>query len=155
MAKALARDFLEELVTELPDTSALPVPQLTDLLVSIDQDIVDMALKGFTPADMALRLVVPQSTILSTLKRKDIQEAISQSQEALDELRLSKLKSWYGDVLDARIEEVENAGESTRKDTLEVVKAYGDLLIAEKKSRKPEAEQNIYLNILNQVMETK
>lgn len=152
--KSLARDFLEELTEEpLAILEDLPKPALTNLLVSLDQDIVDLALKGYTPEDMALRLALPTSTILATLKRKGIQDAISTSQESLDELRLAKLKTWYGDVLDARIEDAESAGESTRKDTLEVVKAYGDLLMAEKKNRKPEGEQNIYLNILNSVME--
>lgn len=148
-----ARDFLEDLTEASLITLDTPVPQIIELLPSLEQDIVELVLRGVTPEDISLRLVIPKTVVMATLKRKDIQDAISNTQEILDEVRISKLKNWYGEVLDARIEDAENAGESTRKDTLDVVKAYGDLLLAEKKGRKPEAEQNIYLNILNKVME--
>ena len=148
-----ARDFLEDLTEASLITLDTPVPQIVELLPSLEQDIVELVLRGFSPEDISLRLVIPRTTIMATLRRKDIQDAISSTQEILDEVRISKLKNWYGEVLDARIEDAENAGESTRKDTLDIVKAYGDLLLAEKKGRKPDAEQNIYLNILNKVME--
>jgi len=149
-----ARDFLEELdppeLIELPESIQI-LPSL-NLFKPLEQDIIELRVKGSSPADISLRLAIPTSTIIEILKRKDVKEHVEQLLELLDQARIDKLKGWFEEVIDDRISEVDSAGESTRKDTLEVVKAYADLLTSEKKSRKPQEADNIYVSILNQVM---
>jgi hypothetical protein len=152
--KTQARDFLAEL--EEPVLEVLPevtIAPSTKLLDTVHQDILELLVKSVSIPDIALRLRLPESTVRAIAVRKDTQDSLRLLTESMDELRILKLKNWYEGVIDDRIADTDNLGETTRKDTLEVVKGYQDLLLQEKKQRKPEAEQNIYVNILQQIME--
>jgi hypothetical protein len=148
-----ARDFLEELGEE-----ALPfLPEVTKqpsalLLQPIEQDVIAFSVQGLSVDDIALRLATPKSVIQGILVRKDVQEELRVAIESMNDRRLNRINSIIDTIVDARLEEYENPSEATKRDLVDILKIQGDLLSAEKKSRKPDAEQNIYVNILNQVM---
>ena len=154
MSEITVRDFLSELdepVLEiLPEVTVQPSKLL---LQESEQSILEFMLKGLSIEDIALRMGMTTAMVRSIVTRKDMQEELRVMTESLDELRISRLKGILESVIDARLDEVENPGEATKKDLLDVLKVYQDLLSSEKKSRKPTEEQNIYVNILNQVME--
>ena len=133
-----------DIKTQLPSLALFP---------KVEQDIIEAYLKTPNPDAISLTLAIPKSAILAVLKRKDVREHIESLKEILDNARIDRLKALLEDTIDARLDEVENLADLSRKDTLEVIKVYQDLLLTEKKGRKPEAEQNVYVNILNQVIE--
>ncbi len=149
-----ARDFLAEL-----EEPMLPyLPEVTEqpsalLLKPLERAVIEAFLEGSSEADIALRLALPRSTITAILSDKVVQEELRVAQEALNDRRLARISNILDSIVEARVEEFENASESSKKDLADLLKIHGDLLIADRKSRKPDAEQNTYINILSQVME--
>lgn len=144
------RDFLEE-ISE-PELQYLP--EVTEqpsrlLLQPIEQQVLELVAQNVQLQDIALRLAVPVTVIRAIMSKKDFQREL----EHIDDLRAHKLKNILEGIIDARLDEVENPAEATKKDLVDVIKVYSDLLSSEKKSRKPEEQQSVYINILNQVME--
>jgi len=158
-----ARDFLSELDAP-PSPIAMPVVAEiaedidTGLAVfsAIERKVIELALDTHSPDTIALRLALPVSIVRSILARKDIKEHLQYLSTELNATEVLRLKGLYGKLLDSRLTEADgDLSKLSRRDTLDIMKAYQDLLMAERKSQKPEQEQNIFVNILNQVMETK
>ena len=147
------RDFLEELEDEplafLPEVTKQPSALL---LQPMEQDVIAFSVQGLSLDDMALRLATPKSVIQAILSRKGVQEELRVAIEAMNDRRLNRINSILDNIVDARLEEYENPSEATKRDLVDILKIQGDLLAAEKKSRKLDTEQNVYINILNQVM---
>lgn len=150
MNQSKVRDFLAEISEpELP-----MLPEVTEqpsrlMLQPIEQQVLELVAQNVQIEDIALRLAAPVSVIRSVMSKKEFKQEL----EHLDDLRAHKLKSLLEGMIDARLEDTENLGEVSRKDTLDIIKTYSDLLTSERKARKPEEQQSVYINILNSVME--
>lgn len=150
MNQSKVRDFL----AEISEPELLTLPEVTEqpsrlMLQPIEQQVLELVAQNVQIEDIALRLATPVSVIRSVMSKKDFKQEL----EHLDDLRAHKLKSLLEGMIDARLEDTENLGEVSRKDTLDIIKTYSDLLTSERKSRKPEEQQSVYINILNSVME--
>lgn len=151
MNQSKVRDFLEE----ISDPELQHLPEVTEqpsrlLLQPLEQQVLELVAQNVQVEDIALRLATPVSVIRSVMSKKDFKQEL----EHLDDLRAHKLKSLLEGMIDARLEDNENLGEVSRKDTLDIIKTYSDLLTSERKSRKPEEQQSVYISILNSVMES-
>ena len=156
-----ARDFLAELDT--PNTEPIVIPEAIpeDTIATEDKlmvfkpmerQVIEHALDGSSPDTIALRLALPVSTVRSILSRKDTKEYLQHLSEELNAMEVMRLKSMYTKLLDARLEEADgDIAKVSRKDTIDIMKAYQELLIAERKSQKPDQEQNIFVSILSQI----
>ena len=152
MNQSKVRDFLEEIshIQELPI-----LPEVTEqpsrlLLQPIEQQVLELVAQNVQIEDIALRLATPVSVIRSITSKKDFKQEL----EHLDDLKSLKLKNILDSIIDARLNEFENPAEATKKDLVDVIKVYGDLLTSDRKARKPEEQQSVYINILNQVMDS-
>jgi hypothetical protein len=153
-----ARDFLLEL-DQPPEPIALPeldtIEETKSLQVfkPLERQVIELALDALSPDTIALRTALPVSVVRAILARKDVKEHLEFLSTELNAAEVIRLKSLYGKVLDARIEEADgDLSKLSKRDTLDIMKAYQELLVAERKAQKPEQEQNVFINILNQVM---
>jgi hypothetical protein len=116
--------------------------------------LIELTLENLTVDVIALRLALPKGTVIALLSKPDIQEHLRVLSEAMNQMETLRLKGLCERMLDEKLSEAEENGTSiTKKDALEIVKVYHDIVSAERKSKQPKEEQNIYLNILTQVMQ--
>ena len=159
----IVKDFLDELdqvidepMEVMEDTADehLPIPVEDSLRAfkPIEQKIIEYTIAGDSADTIALKTALPVSTVHQLRSRSDIKDYIVLLRDSIQENELARLQGLYGKMIDARVDSVDDLADLSRKDTLDMMKAYQDLLLASKKLQKPEAEGNIFVNILQQVM---
>lgn len=146
-------DDLDDLSVDL-----VPIEPTTDtpslqLFSKTERDIIEMSLGNMTIDTIALRLALPKSTVVQLLAKPDIQDHLKMLSESMNQMETMRLKGLCERMIDEKIALAEETDSAlTKKDILEVIKVYNDILSAERKSKEPKAEENIYVNILNQVI---
>ncbi len=136
---------------ETPSTTPTDLPSLK-LFPKMEQRIMDLYMEDPSLHAIALKCALPVVVVMAVVKRRDVREHLEALIEIRDTARIEKLKLILEGAIEARVDEVDSLADVSKKDTLEILKVYSDILATEKKSRKPDAEQNVYVNILNQVM---
>ena len=154
-------DFLEL------DSQSLPVPTLDPpehkddledtiipslaLFKPMERKVIELASRSNSLGDISLKLALPLSTVEAILCRKDVQEHLVMLSDAMNQVSMMRLKGILQESIESRIEGTDDMADISRKDTLELIKAYADIITSERKLKAPEKEQNIYLNILQSV----
>ena len=124
------------------------------LFTKTERALIELSLEGLDVNTIALRLALPKSTVMALLAKSDVQDHLRELSESVNQMETLRLKAICERMLDEKLSEAEENGTSlTKRDALEVIKVYHDIVSAERKSRQPKEEQNIYVNILNQVMD--
>ena len=120
----------------------------------LERRMIELTTNGDSLDIVSLKVALPVSVVKTFISRKDVRDHIKSLSESLNEMGLLRIKAIYSKMLDARMDEVDgDMSQLSKKDTLDVIKAYQELIIAERKSMKPETQQNVFVNILNQIME--
>lgn len=146
-------DDLEIIELAPMERSELEVPSL-QLFNKTERSVIELSLEGLDINTIALRLALPKSTVASILAKSDVQDHLRELSEAMNQIETMRLKAICERMLDEKLAEAEENGTSlTKRDALEVIKVYHDIVSTERKSKAPKEEQNIYVNILNQVMD--
>lgn len=138
-----------ELLT--PDVSTDTPSLLT--FSKLERDIIELSLEALPPDTIALRLALPKSAVMAILAKPDVQEHLKMLSESMNQLETLRLKGLCERMIDEKISQAEENDEAlTKRDLLEVMKVYNDILAAERKAKAPKAEENVYVNILNQII---
>ena len=121
-----------------------------------ERNILDLALKGRAPGVIAAQLNLPQSFVRGFLLRKEAKEYLRDLKEAKSQLIQLKALDIFSDIIDARVDQLEESGgsyaELSRKDTVDILRAAVELASGIDKSREKADEGDVYVNILQQVM---
>lgn len=143
-------DDLDINLEVLPPTTDTPSLQLFS---KTERDLIELALGNMTVETMALRLALPKSTVVQLLARQEVQDHLRMLSESMNQMETMRLKGLCERMIDEKITLAEeNDTALSKKDILEIVKVYNDILSAERKSKEPKEQENVYINILNQVM---
>lgn len=127
-------------------------PSMT-LFSKVERDLIELALSNQTVETIALRLALPKSMVLQLLARKEVQEHLKLLSESMNQMETLRIKGLCERMIDEKIALAEETDSAlSKKDTLDIIKVYADILAAERKSKAPNPEENIYISILNQVM---
>jgi len=136
------------------------MPKPTDLIVdpigdicatSVERDIVKMAVKGTSSAQIAHRLQVPEAEIVRYLRRPEVREYLQELREIANEMDQSRLASILRESIDKRVADAEDMGAISKKDTLDLIRVYADLINNINKGKKEAEEDNVLIQIYNQV----
>lgn len=135
----------------------LPLEPITDpsLLTfsKTERGIIELSLEALPIDTIALRMALPKSVVMTILAKPEIQEHLKLLSESMNQMETLRLKGLCERMIEEKVSEAEeNDSALTKRDLLEVMKVYNDILVAERKAKAPKAEENIYVNILNQVM---
>jgi hypothetical protein len=138
----------------VPEIKEVPSDDIIKKLLSpLERDIVDLYLEKVPLEAMSLRLALPQSTIMNILAKPEMQEQLRYLSESMNAIETMRLKGLCERMIGEKVALADEAdSELSRKDILEVMKVYNDILSAERKAKEPRKEQNIFIDILNQVM---
>lgn len=118
-----------------------------------ERDIIELSLEALPIDTIALRMALPKSVVMTILAKAEIQEHLKSLSESMNQMETMRLKGLCERMIEEKVSEAEeNDSALTKRDLLEVMKVYNDILAAERKAKAPKAEENIYVNILNQVM---
>jgi len=147
-------DSLDDLtIPSLDIEPTMDTPSL-QLFSKTERDIIELSLSNLTVDTIALRLAIPKSAILQILAKVNIQDHLRMLSESMNQMETMRLKGLCERMIDEKISEAEESDQAlTKKDILEVVKVYNDILSAERKAKAPKEQENIYINILNQVID--
>jgi len=147
-------DSLDDLtIPSLDIEPTMDTPSL-QLFSKTERDIIELSLNNLTVDTIALRLAMPKSAILQILAKVNIQDHLRMLSESMNQMETMRLKGLCERMIDEKISEAEESDQAlTKKDILEVVKVYNDILSAERKAKAPKEQENIYINILNQVID--
>ena len=120
-----------------------------------ERKILEYTLKGMTPETTAVSLGLPKAFVRGFLLKKDVKGYLRELKEAKSQLMQLRALDIYGEIIDARIDKMQEEGEGyeslSKKDTVDILRAAIELSNGIDKSRAGEAEGDIYVNILNQV----
>ena len=120
-----------------------------------ERKILEYTLKGMTPETTAVSLGLPKAFVRGFLLKKDVKDYLRELKEAKSQLMQLRALDIYGEIIDARIDKMQEEGEGyeslSKKDTVDILRAAIELSNGIDKSRAGEAEGDIYVNILNQV----
>lgn len=146
---AIATDDIEGEAKDIVDASAYSFSKT-------ERNILDLALKGRAPGVIAAQLNLPQSFVRGFLLRKEAKEYLRDLKEAKSQLIQLKALDIFSDIIDARVDQLEESGgsyaELSRKDTVDILRAAVELASGIDKSREKADEGDVYVNILQQVM---
>lgn len=118
-----------------------------------ERRIIELALSNNSADTIALKMALPPLAIKKILAREDISGYIRSISEELNAMEVARLKSLYASMIDARVEEGDgDMSKVSKKDTLDIMKAYGELIMSERKTKVEDKENNVFVNILNQIM---
>lgn len=147
-------DDLDDLTVNIESQPLGDTTPSLQLFSKTERDIIELSLGNLTVDTIALRLALPKSTILQLLAKPELQDHLRMLSESMNQMETLRLKGLCERMIDEKISEAEdNDTALTKRDILEVVKVYNDILSAERKAKAPKEAENIYVNILNQVME--
>jgi hypothetical protein len=150
---ASARDFLDDIDDmTLPPAEPLEDKAITQLLAPLEQQVVELYLQKLPVDTIALRLALPKSTVMTLLAKPEIQEQLRHLSESMNVIETMRLKGLCERMIEEKISLAEETDQAlSKKDLLEVMKVYNEILSAERKAKEPKQEQNIFIDILKQV----
>lgn len=121
-----------------------------------ERKIIDLAIRGRTPGVIAAQLNLPAGYIRGFLLKKETKDYLRELKEAKSQLIQLKALDIFGEIIDARVDQMEEQGgnfaDLTRKDTVDILRAAVELASGIDKSREKIDEGDVYVNILQQVM---
>ena len=146
-------DDLDDLTVNIEVLEPTTETPSLQLFSKVERDLIELALSNQTVETIALRLAMPKSTVLQLLARKEVQEHLKLLSESMNQMETLRIKGLCERMIDEKIALAEETDSAlSKKDTLDIIKVYADILAAERKSKAPVEAENIYINILNSVM---
>ena len=122
----------------------------------LEMQILEQTLMLKTPDQIALELRIPPSSVRTFLRRKEVKEYLKELKEALNEIHQLKLQGIMSKMIDGRIERMVEQGEGfadlSRRDTLDIIKAFADITNNIAKQQSKEDQDNVFVNIYQQVL---
>lgn len=141
------------IVAEAPPLGVYKDTPSLQLFSKTERDVIELSLESLTVDVIALRLALPKSAVLQILSKPDIQDHLKMLSESMNQMETMRLKGLCERMIDEKVSEAEeNNTALTKRDILEVIKVYNDILSAERKAKAPKEQENVYINILNQVI---
>ena len=141
----------EETPSAPTDISELaPLPLGT---TELERKIMERILANQPPAQVARELKLPVASVRAYLSKAEVQEHLKELRDALNIHNQLIIQDTLGKILQERIEAADgDFGSLTKKDTLDVIRAFADVTSSIEKNKKADDEKDIFVQIYNQVM---
>lgn len=156
--------------TKVPEEDLKPVTVTPDIIneafettptslapTDTEKKILEHLVSGYGIAQIAIKLGVAETVIRTYVRNREVKEYIKEVKEALNEIDQMMLTSTLRKIVGARIEELEDSGESfaklTKKDTLDVIKTFSDITNQITKAQVDEKSDDVFVQIYQQILE--
>lgn len=112
-------------------------------LTPIETKILEYASLGKTPKHIGVSLGIPTSTVTRFLAKKEVKEVIDTMVEARNKALLNYLPNLLMDIIDSKIERVQqdpelSMADASKKDIVEIAKTISDIIKGSSSTEKQE-----------------
>ena len=148
-----------EIVEQIPilkENLEYDIPSKTPLTL-IERYVAELKLKGFSSKKIAEKIGVPEVVVKRTLNSKKVKEFINQISEEVKATIKADMIALMQRTIEDKIKYIEEKydgdfSKATRKDLPDLLKMLDDMMKEEEKA-KLGTTQNVFVNILNQVID--
>jgi len=122
----------------------------------LEKRILEGVLLGLGVEQLAIKLGIPATHIRTYVRDPKVKAYLKEVKEALNEIDQLMITSTLRKIVGARIEELgedESYASLTKKDTLDVIRAFSDITNQIAKAQVEEKSDDIFVNIYQQILE--
>jgi predicted transcriptional regulator len=143
---------IEDLMAEITHSVTTETP-----LSMLELYVAELKLKGYSPKKIANKLGVTEAAVRRTLNSKPVRDYIKQVTEGVKETLKEEMIILMRKTIEDKIKYIEDKydgdfSKATRKDLPDLLKMLDDMMKEEEKA-KLGTSQNIFVSILNQVID--
>ena len=130
--------------------------QIETPLSLVERKIAELKLKAYSPTRISQELEIPETQVKKILNRKAVKEFINKAMSQIKSSIKDELVALHLKIIEDKIKYIEEKhngdfSKATKKDLPDLVKMLDDILKEEEKA-KLGTTQNVYVNVLNQVL---